>query len=98
MSEETKLSELVNEGLSFNDAGGLEEQIQKQIADKQNAPSVPGFPKFVAFRAESEEIPPQESRYIVVGFKNFFPEKNIYSWDEIQELPSKYGVQVSVKK
>ena len=51
----------------------------------------------MSFRAESEEVAPEESRYILVAHKNCFPDKNIFTYAELKELLAA-GTQVSVKK
>lgn len=74
----------------------LGEQINEALeADSQ--PSPPQFPAFMSFSAEHTEIPPEESRYILVAHKNCFPEKNIFSYEELKDLLQR-GIQVTVKK
>jgi len=71
-------------------------QIEETLRTDSSSPVARSSAK-VQFRAENEELPPQDTRYVVTAFQNHFPEKNVYSWAEIQSL-FEAGVQVAVKK
>lgn len=74
----------------------LSDQINAAM-DEDESPIPTSFPSMMSFRAESEEIPPEESRYILVAHKNCFPEKNIFSYAELRVLLTE-GIQISIKK
>lgn len=84
----------------MSDSTEATDALSDQINDAMEADEAPvptSFPSMMSFRAESEEIPPEESRYILVAHKNCFPEKNIFSYEELRTLLTQ-GIQVSVKK
>lgn len=85
---------------TFIDGGAtldaLDAQIKATLENELPPPAVRSSAK-VQFRAENEELAPQDTRYVVVAHQNYFPDKNIYTWDEIKDLFSE-GIQVAVKK
>ncbi len=82
--------------MSDENTDALSDQINDAL-DADDAPAPTSFPSVMSFRAESEEIAPEESRYILVAHKNCFPDNNVFTYAELRELLAT-GTQVSVKK